>query len=114
MKQFGAVAALLLIHGQTPQPLSPAVILLIIYNFDLHCLTPGFIGEWFVNLQKVLLDWLEIGPEGDPEPFACHFATYHNAQVCSCSCSSAADLISALVAISLLEQRLSDAPVDCC
>ena len=82
MKRFGAVAALLLIHGQTPRPLSPAVILFIIYGFNLHCLTPGFIGEWFVNLRKLLLDWLEMGPEGDPEPFASHFATYHDAQVC--------------------------------
>jgi hypothetical protein len=82
MKQFGVVTALLLIHGQTPRPLSPAVMLFIIYNFDLHCLTPGFIGEWFVSLRNLLLDWLETGPNGDPEPFASHFATYHDAQVC--------------------------------
>jgi hypothetical protein len=82
MKQFGAVAALLLIYGQTPRPLSPAVMLFITYNFDIHCLTPGFIGEWFAGLRVLLSNWLETGPGGDPEPFASHFATYHDAQVC--------------------------------
>jgi hypothetical protein len=81
MKQFGAVTALLLVHGQTPRPLSPAVMLFIIYNFDIHCLTPGFIGEWFAGLRTLLSNWLETGPDGDPEPFASHFATYHDAQV---------------------------------
>jgi len=82
MKQFGAVTALLLIHGQSPRPLSPAVMLFIIYSFDLHCFTRGFIGEWFVSLRDLLSNWLETGPDGDPEPFASHFATYHDAQVC--------------------------------
>ena len=81
-KQFGAVTALLLIYGQTPRPLSPAVMLFIIYNFDFHCLTPGFVGEWFSDLRVLLSNWLEIGPDGDPEPFASHFATYHDTQVC--------------------------------
>lgn len=81
MKRLGAVAALLYIHGQTPKPLSPAVILFLIYSLDLRCLTPGFIGEWFVELRKVLTDWLEMGPEGDPQRFAFHFATYHDTEV---------------------------------
>ncbi|KAF8230740.1 hypothetical protein L208DRAFT_1172704, partial [Tricholoma matsutake] len=67
--------------GQTPMPLSPTVILLIVYKFNLHCLTPGFIGEWFVDLQKLIADWLESGPEGDLQPFSSHFATYHDTEV---------------------------------
>ncbi|KAF8221415.1 hypothetical protein L208DRAFT_1328137 [Tricholoma matsutake] len=81
LKRLGAVCALFYIHGQTPIPLSPAVILFIVYKFNLHCLTPGFIGEWFVDLQKLIADWLESGPEGDLQPFASHFATYHDTEV---------------------------------
>lgn len=115
MKQFGAVTALLLIHGQTPRPLSPAVMLFIIYNFDLRCLTPGFIGEWFVGLRNLLSDWLETGPDGDPEPFASHFATYHDAQVCCHSHFSCPfSLIIIFLAICLSEPRHGYAPVHCC
>ena len=115
MKQFGAVTALLLIHGQTPRPLSPAVMLFIIYNFDLRCLTPGFIGEWFVGLCNLLSDRLETGPDGDPEPFASHFATYHDAQVCCHSHFSCPfSLIIIFLAICLSEPRHGYAPVHCC
>jgi hypothetical protein len=72
------VAALLYINGHTPAPLSPAVILFIINGTDLNCLTPAFIGEWFVNLRKRLLDWLEMGPEGDLQPFTSYFASFHD------------------------------------
>ncbi|KAF8220749.1 hypothetical protein L208DRAFT_1332026 [Tricholoma matsutake] len=81
LKHLRAVCALLYIHRQTPMPLSPAVILFIVYKFNLHCLIPGFIGEWFVNLQKLIANWLELGPEGDLQPFASHFATYHDTEV---------------------------------
>jgi hypothetical protein len=59
-------------------PLSPAVILFIIYGTDFSCLTPAFIGEWFVNLRKRLLDWLAMGHEGDLQPFAGYFASFHD------------------------------------
>jgi len=78
MRRFAVVAALLFINGHTPMPLSPAVILFIIYRSDLNCLTPAFIGEWFVNLRKRLLDWLAMGPEGDVQPFAAYFASFHD------------------------------------
>ncbi|KAF8233723.1 hypothetical protein L208DRAFT_1554721 [Tricholoma matsutake] len=81
LKCLRAVCALLYIHRQTPMPLSPAVILFIVYKFNLHCLTPGFIGEWFINLRKLIADWLELGPEGNLQPFASHFATYHDTEV---------------------------------
>ncbi|KAF8239901.1 hypothetical protein L208DRAFT_1235927 [Tricholoma matsutake] len=76
MRQFAAVAALLCINGHNPMPLSPAVILFIMYRTDPHCLTPAFIGEWFVNLQKWLLNWLAMGPGGNLQPFAGYFAFF--------------------------------------
>lgn len=78
MRQFAAVAALLCINGHNPMPLSPAVILFIMYRTDPHCLTPAFIGEWFVNLQKWLLNWLAMGPGGNLQPFAGYFALFHD------------------------------------
>ena len=78
MMRLAVVAALLYISGHTPMPLSPAVILFITYGSDLNCLTLAFIGEWFVNLRKRLLDWLAMGPEGDLQPFATYFATFHD------------------------------------
>jgi hypothetical protein len=78
MRRFAAVAALLCINGHNPMPLSPAIILFIVYGTDLHCLTPAFIGEWFVNPRKRLLDWLVVGPDGNLQPFAGYFALFHD------------------------------------
>jgi hypothetical protein len=94
MKRLGAVCALLYAHGKCPLPLSPAVTLFVVYGLDFRCLTPTFIGEWFAPLHRLILDWLEMGPEGNPDQFAPHFATYHDTEVCSacfsffsCPCS---------------------------
>jgi hypothetical protein len=81
LKCLRAICALLYINRQTPMPLSPTVILFIVYKFNLHCLTPGLIGERFINLQKLIANWLELGPEGNLQPFASHFATYHDTEV---------------------------------
>lgn len=81
MKRFAAICALLFIQGKNPHPLSPAVVLFIIYGFDLRCLTPSFIGEWFADLRSLIFQWLEMGPNGDLSPFASHFASYHDTEV---------------------------------
>ncbi|KAF8055701.1 hypothetical protein FPV67DRAFT_1434783, partial [Lyophyllum atratum] len=84
MRRFGAVCALLYVRGQAPELLSPAVTLFIVYNFDFGCLTPAFVGEWFGELRKLLLDWKDLGPEGDPRTsieLQAHFAAYHDSQV---------------------------------
>lgn len=80
IRWFAVIAALLYINGHTPMPLSPAVILFIIYGTDLHCLTPAFIREWFVNLRKRLIDWITMGPEGDLQPFNAYFASFHDTE----------------------------------
>lgn len=86
LKRLGAAAALMCIHGQFPAPLSPAVLLYTIYDHDFHCLTPTFIGEWFPDLRKLISDWLEMGPDGDPMPFSAHFASYLDRQVSHLKC----------------------------
>lgn len=81
MKRFGAVCALLYITGKSPHPLSPAVILFIVYGFDFRCLTPAFIGEWFSDLHRTLSDWIAAGSQGDISSFASHFISYHESEV---------------------------------
>ncbi|KAG6814705.1 hypothetical protein H0H93_012548, partial [Arthromyces matolae] len=55
--------------------------LLIIYNLDLSCLTPAFIGEYYPSLRTRVLDWLQLGPSGNPAPFNSHFMSYHDAPI---------------------------------
>jgi len=76
LKHLGAAVALMCIHGHFLLPLSPAVLLYVIYNHDFHCLTPNFIGEWYPDLRKLISDWLAMGPEGDPRPFKTQFSSY--------------------------------------
>ncbi|KAG6811001.1 hypothetical protein H0H93_014635, partial [Arthromyces matolae] len=56
------------------------MLLFIIYDFDLNCLTPSFVGEWFPSIRTVILDWLDMGPEGNPctPAFDGFLATYLN------------------------------------
>ncbi|KAG6905443.1 hypothetical protein DXG01_002693 [Tephrocybe rancida] len=82
ISRFGAVCALIYVRCQGVPPLSPALILFLLYDFDLRCLTPAFVGEWFPGLHKTVIDWLEMGPSGDPRTgqFMAHFSTYHNVE----------------------------------
>jgi hypothetical protein len=81
LKRLGAIVALLFINLIAAFPFSPATILFIVYN-TIQCLTPEFIGEWFPRLRMLILDWKALGPNGDPQQFADHFASYHGLQVC--------------------------------
>ncbi|KAF8140970.1 hypothetical protein K438DRAFT_1879028 [Mycena galopus ATCC 62051] len=55
---LGCLAALLLIHGIAPEPLSPALIQWAANKCDLGSLTREFIGEWFPELRTLLDDWI--------------------------------------------------------
>ncbi|KAG6807781.1 hypothetical protein H0H92_006413, partial [Tricholoma furcatifolium] len=83
MKRFGVIIALSLVAGRLPHPISPALILFIIYDFDFRCLTPDFIGEWFPELRRDLLTWKELGPTGDPRTpeLIARFSTYLNIHI---------------------------------
>ncbi|KAG6814745.1 hypothetical protein H0H93_012410, partial [Arthromyces matolae] len=80
LKHFGAAVGLQVLNSRWPAKLSPAMLLFIIYDFDLNCLTPSFVGEWFPSIRTVILDWLDMGPEGNPctPAFDGFLATYLN------------------------------------
>jgi hypothetical protein len=79
---LGALMALLLIHGITPERVGPVILQYIVHGCNLESIHPSFLGEWHPELRRTILDWLEIGSAGDVTPFQGHFATYFNMQVC--------------------------------
>lgn len=81
MKILGAVLVLMLLHGMTPAPLSPALFQFVFHGCNLNSLTPEFLGEWYPELRLLLSDWIAMGPTGDLGPFRAHFSTYHDLQV---------------------------------
>ncbi|KAH9918518.1 hypothetical protein B0H21DRAFT_827558 [Amylocystis lapponica] len=83
LKKLGAVCALMLIIGQTPDPLGPAIFQFLVHGCDLHALHPTFIGEWHPNLCKTLLDWNAMDHTGDVSRFEHHFATFHDYEASS-------------------------------
>ncbi|KAF8155268.1 hypothetical protein K438DRAFT_1943025, partial [Mycena galopus ATCC 62051] len=77
---LGCLAALLLIHGIAPEPLSPCLIQWAANQCDVRSLTREFIGEWHPELKALLDRWISAGPAGDIRSFAQHFATFHDIQ----------------------------------
>lgn len=78
---LGCLAALMLIHGIAPEPLSPAFIQFAAHQCDIQSLPWDFVGEWHAELRALIDDWNAMGPEGDLTPFQAHFATYHDIPV---------------------------------
>ncbi|KAJ7166343.1 hypothetical protein C8R43DRAFT_1162799 [Mycena crocata] len=81
MKIFGAVLMLMLLHGMTPAPLSPALFQFVLHGCRLESVTPEFLSEWYPELRQLLQSWLSMGPTGDLAPFRGHFSTYHDLQI---------------------------------
>ncbi|KAJ7866719.1 hypothetical protein B0H13DRAFT_2352284 [Mycena leptocephala] len=80
---LGCLAALMLIHGIAPEPLSPAFIQFAAHQCDIQSLTRDFVGKWHAELRALINDWNAMGPEGDLTPFQAHFATYHDIPIAS-------------------------------
>ncbi|KAJ7266480.1 hypothetical protein B0H12DRAFT_1099703 [Mycena haematopus] len=83
LKILGAVLSLMLLHGMTPAPISPALFQFVFHDCNLNALTPEFLAEWYPELKLLLTNWVAIGPAGDLAPFQAHFSTYHDLQVSS-------------------------------
>ncbi|KAJ7212743.1 hypothetical protein B0H12DRAFT_1156313 [Mycena haematopus] len=83
LKILGAVLSLMLLHGMTPAPISPALFQFVFHGCNLNALTPEFLAEWYPELKLLLTNWVAIGPAGDLAPFQAHFSTYHDLQVSS-------------------------------
>ncbi|KAJ7501804.1 hypothetical protein B0H11DRAFT_2368605 [Mycena galericulata] len=83
LKILGVVLVLMLLHGMTPAPVSPALFQFAFHGCNLDALTPEFLGEWYPALRLVVTEWIAMGPTGDVTPFQAHFSTYHDLQVSS-------------------------------
>jgi hypothetical protein len=81
VKFLGALSALLLICGISPEPFNPLLFYLIIHDFDLRCLTREILSEWHPELRQELDAWLSLGPSGDPSPFRSLFLSWINIDV---------------------------------
>jgi hypothetical protein len=81
MKAFGAICALMLIHGICPEPINPLILHFIIHDCNFDSLHHALIQEWHSTLFVLIKTWLETGPEGSLEPFRGHFASYHDLDV---------------------------------
>ncbi|KAG6835572.1 hypothetical protein H0H93_016886 [Arthromyces matolae] len=90
MACLGAIFALTFLQGKVlslpfsrsncGNPISPALFLFIVYDFDIGCLTPSFIGEYYPGLCTDILAWQDLGPSGNPIAFQSRFASYHDTQ----------------------------------
>jgi hypothetical protein len=81
MSQLGAFTALCMLHGIVPEPLDPLVILTIIYNFDIRCLTREVVGEWNPVLKDVLEEWKHVRAGDDLQRFQSQLATLFEREV---------------------------------
>ncbi len=85
LETFGAICALMMIHGLTPEPLDPCIFQFIIHGQDLHSLHEGFVGEWHPELRMLIRDWKEAGPQGDIQFMQSNLGSYNNMAVRLCS-----------------------------
>lgn len=65
LQAFGAVCALMVIEGQTLEPIDPCILQYMIHGMDLHSLHEDLIGAWHPTLRSVIKRWQQTGPEGD-------------------------------------------------
>ncbi|KAF7348848.1 hypothetical protein MVEN_01404800 [Mycena venus] len=79
-KRLGAICGLLMVFGQSPAPISPAIFQYIVHGGNLHSLPPSFISEWFSELRLQLLEFHAMGPDDDLTPFQSHLITYLNVE----------------------------------
>lgn len=80
-KRLGAICALMMVFGQSPMLLSPAIFQYLIHDGNFNSLHPAFIGEWFPDIRLTMLDFLSAGPDADLAPFAAHLLTYLDMEV---------------------------------
>ena len=78
---LGALTTLLLINGIAPIPLSPILLHFFIHDCNINSIHSSLLANWYPDLRKCIQDWISTGPDGDAEPFASHFMTFHDLQV---------------------------------
>ncbi|KAI0354352.1 hypothetical protein OH77DRAFT_1548247 [Trametes cingulata] len=81
LRCLGALAALMLANRMAPTPLDPLFLHYLVFNCNLHSLTPALCAEWHPDLRALIQSWLDMGPQGDVTPFQSHFSSYHDRQI---------------------------------
>jgi len=52
-----------------------------VHDMNIHSLHPAFVGEWHPETRAKVLQWLDIGSDGDTTPFQNHLAAYNALEV---------------------------------
>ncbi|KAJ7149802.1 hypothetical protein C8R43DRAFT_951776 [Mycena crocata] len=74
--RLGAICGLLMVFGQCPGQISPAIFQYLIHNGNFASLRAPFIGEWFPEMRNTLLELLAKAPDDDLSQFAPQLLTY--------------------------------------
>ncbi|KAJ3496500.1 hypothetical protein NLJ89_g10477 [Agrocybe chaxingu] len=78
---LGSLAALMLVYGMAPNPLSPVFIHYMIHDCNFDSIHPGLLSEWLPELRRLLREWIDGDCTLDLAPFQEHFSTYHDIQI---------------------------------
>ncbi|KAJ7621563.1 hypothetical protein DFH06DRAFT_772897 [Mycena polygramma] len=110
-KRLGAICGLLMVFGQFPAPISPAIFQYIVHGGNFHSLHEGFVGEWWPGLRAALLQLIAMGPEQDLTELQSHLITWLDAEV---STYQDRDLVThqALGVVMLFKPTLADTTFD--
>ncbi|KAK7466145.1 hypothetical protein VKT23_004870 [Stygiomarasmius scandens] len=73
---LGAMAALMIVYGRYPYPLSPAFLQFVIHDTNPLSLTPSFVGEWLPEVNSALNQFRDVGTQGDISSFQSFFQSY--------------------------------------
>ncbi|KAJ7103713.1 hypothetical protein C8R43DRAFT_963836 [Mycena crocata] len=79
--RLGAICGLLMVFGQCPGQISPAIFQYLIHNGNFASLRAPFIGEWFPEICNTLLELLAKTPDDDLSQFAPQLLTYLDMEV---------------------------------
>ncbi|KAK7445421.1 hypothetical protein VKT23_014838 [Stygiomarasmius scandens] len=73
---LGAMAALMIVYGKYPFPLSPAFLQFIIHDTNPLSLTPSFVSEWLPEINSTLRQFRLVAIHGDASAFQPFFQSY--------------------------------------
>ncbi|KAJ3510799.1 hypothetical protein NLJ89_g4471 [Agrocybe chaxingu] len=78
---LGALAALMLVYGMAPDPLSPVLLHYFIHDCNIESIHSSLLSEWVPDLYRTIRDWIDADQTSDVTPFEAHFATFHDLQI---------------------------------
>ncbi|KAJ3511111.1 hypothetical protein NLJ89_g4285 [Agrocybe chaxingu] len=78
---LGALAALMLVYGMAPDPLSPVLLHYFIHDCNIESIHSNLLSEWVPDLYRTIRAWIDADQTSDLTPFEAHFATFHDLQI---------------------------------